>query len=214
MSDFARLRQGMVDCQIRVADVTDPRVIAAFSETPRENYMPAGRRDVAYLDSRAPLGGGREMLDPMTLAKLIQLADPREGETALVVGAGLGYAAAVLSRLVGVVTAVESDPALAAEARTNLAVDGVRLVEGPLPAGAPAGAPYDLIFIEGAVEDGLGALAAQLKPHGRIIAPAGRTRPTKATIFRRNGSELGAAPAFDAHAAVLPGFAAEDVFAL
>lgn len=214
MTEFERLRTGMVDGQIRVADVTDRRVLAAFLTVERERFVPAGRRELAYLDVRTPLGGGRAMVEPMILAKLVQLADPKDGERVLVVGAGLGYSAAIFARLAGSVVALE-EPALAGAARAALAgVDGVRVVEGPLAAGAPAEGPYDLIFCDGAVFDGLGALAAQLAPEGRIVAPAGRVRPTKATAFRVAGGELTGVAAFDAAAPTLPGFEPVEAFAL
>lgn len=214
MPDFERLRLGMVDGQIRVADVTDHRLIAAFLKVERERFMPAGRRELAYLDIQTPLGRGRAMLDPMTLAKLVQLADPQPGERVLVVGAGLGYTVALFVELGAEVVGLEDEPALAAAARAALSgVGAATIVDGPLVAGAAAHGPYDLIFCEGAIVEGFDALGEQLAPEGRIVAPSGRSRPTKATIFRRNGEELGAAATFDAAAPVLPGFEAAPAFA-
>ncbi|MFJ5488422.1 protein-L-isoaspartate O-methyltransferase, partial [Hansschlegelia beijingensis] len=110
MTDFERLRHGMVDGQIRVADVTDHRVLAAFLTVPRERFVPAGREDLAYLDIRAPLGApGRAMLEPMTLARLVQLAAPEEHESVLVVGCGLGYSVAIFAELAARVVGLECD---------------------------------------------------------------------------------------------------------
>ncbi|MFD1701561.1 protein-L-isoaspartate O-methyltransferase [Methylopila henanensis] len=215
MTDFARLRTGMVDCQIRVADVTDHRVLGAFLTVERERFVPESRRGLAYLDTRTPLAPGRATMEPMTLAKLIQLADPQPNERALVVGAGLGYTAALLAHLVAEVVALESDPELAAGARAALSsLPNVAVVEGPLPDGAPSEGPFDLIFCDGAVSDGLDGLARQLAPGGRIVAPWGGVRPGKAAVFRLNGGELSAAPAFDAAAPALPGFERIEAFAL
>lgn len=215
MPDFARLRLGMVDGQLRVADVTDHRVLEAFLAVPREDFVPAERRGLAYLDARVPLAPGRAMMEPMILGKLVQLAAPEEGERVLVLGAGLGYVAALFDALDAAVVGVESNPSLAAAARAALQDrPNVRIVEGALPEGAPGEAPFDLIFCEGAVEEGIEPLARQLAPAGRIVAPAGRSRPPKATIFRRRGDAVAAYPAFDAPAPVLPGFEAIPAFAL
>lgn len=215
MTDFSRLRLGMVDGQIRVADVTDHRVLQAFLTVPREDFVPPARRDLAYLDARVPLGvDGRATLDPMTLAKLVQLADPQPGEHVLVVGCGLGYSAAIFSELAGSVVGLEVSPGLAAHARRALADRrDVEVVEGPLPAGAVAQGPYDLIFCDGSVAAGLAGLGSQLKPDGRIVAPAGVGRATKATVFRRQADGLAAASSFDSYGQPLPGFEVEHAFA-
>jgi protein-L-isoaspartate(D-aspartate) O-methyltransferase len=216
MTDFERLRRGMVDCQIRPADVTDHDVISAFLTVPRERFVADGRASLAYLDSRAPLEvAGRAMLEPMTLAKLLQLAAPRAGEKALVVGCGLGYTAALLDELGLEVVALEVAPTLAAEARARLADRAkVTVLEGSLPAGAPDHAPFDLIFCDGAVADGLDSLGRQLAPQGRLVAIAGDGRSTRATVFRPQRSGLSPAPAFDAYGPPLPGFDRAEAFAL
>ena len=215
MTDFERLRLGMVDGQIRTADVTDHRVLAAFLTVPREAFVPDARRGLAYLDSRVPLGvPGRAMMEPMILARLIQLAAPREGERALVVGCGYGYAAAIFARLGLKVTALEEDEALLGEARKRLAASGgVTVVGGALTAGAAEGGPFDLIFCDGAIVTGEDALAACLKPQGRLVAPAGEGRATRATIFRRTDQGLAATTFFDAAAPALPGFQRAEAFA-
>lgn len=214
MTDFGRLRLGMVDGQIRTADVTDRRVLEAFLSVPREEFVPESRRALAYLDACAPLGvPGRAALEPMLLARLVQLADAKATERALVVGCGLGYAAAIFSALAASTVGLEEDPALAAGARERLkGWPGVEIVEGPLIAGAPQFAPFDLIFCDGVVSDGLGALAGQLAPQGRIVAPAGVERATKATVFRRHGHGLSSSASFDAYGPALPGFATAPAF--
>lgn len=213
MTDFERLRQGMVDTQIRVADVTDHRVLAAFLSVPRERFAPKGRETLAYLDVRAPIGDGRAMLDPMTLAKLVQLAAPTESDKVLIVGCGLGYTAAIFAALAGQVVALESDPTLAEAARANLAdLPNVTVIEGPLVDGAPSDAPFDLIFCDGAVAVGLDNLTDQLASDGRIVAPAGVGLATKATVFRHGGAGLAGAAAFDAHGPALPGFQPSEAF--
>ncbi|MFC3693641.1 protein-L-isoaspartate O-methyltransferase family protein [Chenggangzhangella methanolivorans] len=212
MTDFERLRLGMVDGQIRTADVTDHRVIGAFLSVPRESFVPEARKGLAYLDARVPLGPtGRAMLEPMILARLVQLAAPVEGERALVVGCGLGYTAAVLAALGLDVVALEEEADLARGARERLV--GVDVVEGRLADGAPQAGPYDLIFCDGAIVTGADRLGAQLTPRGRLVAPAGQGRTTRATVFRRSDQGLAAATFFDAAGATLPGFGPVEAFA-
>lgn len=215
MTDFERLRLGMVDGQIRTADVTDHRVLAAFLTVPRERFVPDARRDLAYLDSRVPLGSaGRAMMEPMILARLVQLAAPREGEHALVVGCGYGYAAAILAELGLKVTALEEDAAFLAEARDRLAAyPTVTVVEGALAEGTSEGEPFDLVLCDGAIVTGEDSLAARLKPQGRLVAPAGQGRATRATIFRRTDQGLAGTTFFDAAAPALPGFQPAEAFA-
>jgi protein-L-isoaspartate(D-aspartate) O-methyltransferase len=215
MADFDVLRRRMVDGQIRVADVTDRGVLAAFLAVPREKFIPEAQADLAYLDMRPPLGvAGRAALDPMTLAKLVQLAEPAQGERVLVVGCGLGYTAALFAELGARVVALEADPTLAAGARERLAgYDHVTIAEGPLPAGAPAHAPYDLIFLDGAAAGGLEPLIGQLAPAGRLVAPLGADRATKATVLRPSQQSYAAATFFDAYGPPLPGFEQVHTFA-
>ena len=214
MTEFERLRRGMVDGQIRTADVTDHRVLEAFLTTPREDFVPSSRRGLAYLDARTPLGfPGRAMIEPMLLGRLVQLSDACETDRVLVVGCGLGYTAAIFAALAASVVALEVEPALASGARERLEDRaGVEVVEGPLAVGAPALGPYNLIFCDGVVEDGPGALASQLAHGGRVVAPAGSGRATKATVYRPHGRGLSENVYFDASGPALPGFATAAAF--
>lgn len=167
---FAEMREAMVDSQLRPNAVNDPRVIAAMAAVPRERFVGAGHREAAYADVPLPLGGGRVLNLPMTTGRLLTEAGVRTTDRVLLIGAATGYVAAVLARLAARVTALEDDPLLLAEARDNLAgLANVDLVEAPLAAGWPASAPYDLIVIDGAVEDLPEALANQLSGDGRIV---------------------------------------------
>jgi protein-L-isoaspartate(D-aspartate) O-methyltransferase len=171
--DFADARNRMVDSQLRPNKVTDPRVLTAMRELPRERFLPARLRARAYVDEDVPLGGGRVLMEPLVIARLVQLAAPSAGERALVVGAGVGYGSALLARCGVRVTALEEDRALAAMAERTLAelAPGVRVVIGSLAAGWPQGKPYDIILIEGAVQDIPSALEGQLRADmGRLVA--------------------------------------------
>jgi protein-L-isoaspartate(D-aspartate) O-methyltransferase len=169
---FAAARNCMVDSQIRPNRVADPRILAAMRRLPRERFLPANVQSLAYADEDVPLGHGRYMMEPMVLARLLQAASLTGQERALVVAAGTGYGAAVLTACGCRVTALEDDPALLSIARAALTAEapGVALVSGSLSAGWPTQAPYDLVLIEGAVSAIPAALAAQLHQEtGRLL---------------------------------------------
>jgi len=201
------MRQAMVASQLRTNAVSDPRVVAAMARVPRERFVPEARRALAYVDIAVPLDGGRALCPPMVLGRLLTEARPQAGTHALVVGAGTGYAAAVLASLVASVVALEEDGSLAKKARDLLAGEaGVTLVEGPLTQGWAAEAPYDLILIDGAVEQIPPALVAQLAPQGRLAAAIVERGVTRLAVGRRAGGDFAMAAFADAAAPVLPGF--------
>lgn len=215
MIDFAAARETMVDGQVRPSDVTRYPIILAMLEVPREDYVPAALREVAYLGGDVPLGGGRVALDPRVFAKLLDALDIGPTDLVLDVGCGLGYSAAVIARLAEAVIALEEDPALAAEAEAVLATHGVdnAVVErGPLAAGLPEHGLYDAIMLEGGVERLPQALVDQLKPGGRIAAIFMDGAAGQARLGLRTDQGLAWRRVFDASAPVLPGFAAAKAF--
>jgi protein-L-isoaspartate(D-aspartate) O-methyltransferase len=209
MSDFATRRVMMVDTQVRPSDVTKFPIIDAMLTVPREVYVPRDRREAAYVGEHVAIAPGRVMLDPRTLAKLLDALDIQPDELVLDLGCGLGYSAAVLARLAHTVVAVEEDAALAAEAQRTLSDEGVDnavVVGGALAAGAARHGPYDVITLQGAVEVVPEALTAQLKDGGRIAAifmdgPLGTAR-----IGLRRDGRMVWRNVFNATAPVLPGF--------
>jgi protein-L-isoaspartate(D-aspartate) O-methyltransferase len=204
---FETMRQAMVASQLRTNAVSDPRVVAAMAVAPRERFVPEDRRALAYVDIAVPLDGDRALSPPMVLGRLLTEARPLAGDRALVVGAGTGYSAMVLSALVASVVALEEDEALVRRARELLAAAaGVTLVEGPLPQGWAAAAPYDLILIDGAVEEVPPALVEQLAPRGRLAAAIIERGVIRLAIGRRAGGDFAMAAFADAAAPVLPGF--------
>lgn len=215
MVDFAAARKAMVDSQIRTNDVTDQNVLKAFLDVSREAFVPESARELAYLDRNVPLGsGGRYLSMPMVISKLIQAADIGAADRVLVIGSATGYSAAIVARLAASVVALEVDPALAAAAAKRFADMGIANVQaatGPLAAGWPAGAPYDAIVVDGAVEDLPPGLREQLKPGGRLVAVLRTKLPGQAVLLRQSGT---AAPhvLFNASAPLLPGFARPPAF--
>ena len=204
--NFERMRRAMVASQLRPTGVNDAPVLDALGAVPRERFVPPAWRSLAYVDATVPLGHDRAMSQPVVLGRLLTEARPRAGERALVVGAALGYSAAVLAAIGLEVIALEEQAALAGEAR--IALGGVaRVVEGPLNQGWASGAPYDLILIDGAVERVPDALPAQLREGGRLATALNERGVTRLAIGRRAGTGFGLACFADAEAASLPGFA-------
>lgn len=206
--DFAAARQAMVDSQLRPQGVNDPAVIEAMSLVPREQFVPDEQKFAAYIDRAVPLGDGRALPPSAVLGLLLTALAPVRGESALVVGAGTGYAAAVLSEM-GVEThSVESSPALAAVARKN----GVEVVEGPLEQGHPNGGSYDMVLIDGAVETIPDALVGQLKDGGRLGGAIVDKGITRLIIGRKAGTGFGYLTVADAATPALPGFQQRQAF--
>jgi protein-L-isoaspartate(D-aspartate) O-methyltransferase len=212
----ARQRRHMIDGQIRTYDVNDAALIDVLAALPREVFLPATLRPLAYTDFPLNAGGTeeRQYLVPMVLARLIQAAEVRPGMRVLDVAGGTGYSAVILAKLGAQVTALESDPELAKQALANfeaLGVPGVVGVVGPLAAGHEPGAPFEVIFINGAFEARPEPLLAQLRDGGRLLGvemsiPNRPARTAKATLFLRAGNSISSRPIFDACAPVLAAF--------
>ena len=215
MIDFAAAREAMVDGQVRPSDVTRYPIILAMLETPREDYVPEGLRQVAYLGDHIPLAPARVTLDARVFAKMLDAAAIGPKDLVLDVGCGLGYSAAVLAHMAEAVVALEEDETLAAAAETALnghGVDNAAVRKGPLAAGAPAHGPYDAIIVEGAVERLPAALTDQLKEGGRIVAIFREGALGQARLGLKTESGLAWRRIFDATAPVLPGFEAAKAF--
>lgn len=207
--DFVQARSHMVDGQVRPNKVSDPRILDAMRRLPRERFVPSALAQFAYIDEDVPLGRGRFLVEPMVIARLVQMLRAKPGQSALVVAAGTGYGAALLAACGARVTALEEDEALLAIAGAILpaAAPSVILVSGPLAAGWPGGTPYDCILIEGAVEEIPAVLGEQLRPGGRLATvlrqPGGSGR---GVLAERSGQTtlLRAVPEFDCNTPVLP----------
>lgn len=211
MLDYRAARLNMVEGQLRTNKVTDEAVLGAFLDVPRERFVPPHLAGTAYIDEDIPLGGGRWMLEPMVLARLLQLAEIGPDDGVLEIGAGTGYATAILSRLAARVVAVESDQRLIAIARVRMQEmqnGNVTLLEGKLEEGYPAGAPYEVIVIGGAVAAVPDAIVRQLAEGGRLVTVLKpRQGMGQGVVMTRAGGVASQRAAFDAGSALLPGFA-------
>lgn len=202
MTDFSLARRAMVDSQLRPQGVTDRRVLAAMGKLERERFVPDNARALAYFDRPLRLGPTRSMMPPAAIGLLLSELAPQAGEKALVVGSGTGYSAALLIELGLQTTAVESDETLAKSARAS----GIETETGELAKGAPRQAPFDLILLDGAVEEIPTGLVKQLSPNGRLAGAIADRGVTRLVIGHASNGTLGLRTLVDADVAVLPGF--------
>jgi protein-L-isoaspartate(D-aspartate) O-methyltransferase len=212
MSGFSTARQNMVDCQVRPSDVTDPRIIDAMLEVPREAFVPQNQRAMAYLDLDLDVSEGgtakRFLIKPAVTARMLQAAEIKDTDKVLVVGCATGYTAAVVAKFAAQVRATESDSALAAKASSALAGLGlvnVTVRSAAAAEGDPADAPYDVIVLNGATEILPEGLFRQLKDGGRLVGVFATTQPPRATLVTHSHDDFGHRALFDAVAPVLPG---------
>lgn len=216
MSDLSALRRTMVETQLRTNKVTDERVLQAMGEIARENFVPAARASLAYIDEDIDIGKGRFLLEPMVFGRMVQAAEITADDFVLDVACATGYSSMVLGRLARAVVALESDADMAAKATQNLAdanQDNVVVETGPLAEGWPDQAPYDLIFFNGGVEQVPDAITAQLAEGGRICAIVRRGIANGSVkLFVKSGGTVSGRALFDASTPVLSEFELEEGF--
>ncbi|MBY6088766.1 protein-L-isoaspartate O-methyltransferase family protein [Maritimibacter alkaliphilus] len=216
MTDFAARRTMMVDAQVRPADVTKFPIIDAMLAIPREAFVPGEKREAAYLGDNIDLGGSRVMLEPRTLAKMLDALDIQPDELVLDLGCAQGYSAAVMSRLAEAVIAVDSEEMLgdAQATLSEVGADSVVVQAGDLTAGAPEHGPYDVIVLEGAVEVLPEALTDQLKEGGRMAVLFAEGALGTVKVGYKIDGQMSWRFAFNAGAPVLPGFERHGAFTL
>lgn len=202
-------RQNMVASQLRTNRVTDERLLEAFATVPRERFVPAGRRAVAYVDEDIEIARGRFLMEPRVLGRMLQSLAPTPGSIALVVGCGTGYSAAIMAKLVETVVAVESDAELSRHANAALAdlgIDNVAVFNMPNVGGYPAQAPYDIILVDGGVHQIPHEIVDQLSDGGRLAAVRRSGPAGQALLIVKSGGIASERVEFDASIPVLPGF--------
>lgn len=215
MFDIAKARQAMVDSQLHTAGVVDPRILSAFASIPRDAFVPANLKSMAYCDEDISLGKGRFLAAPMLQAKLLQAAQPKAHEIVLDVGCALGYSSAILSSLVSTVVALESDKGMAEQVDRlceSVGACNVVGVQGALNQGYPKYGPYDLIIVNGACAEIPQLLVDQLSPEGRLLLvfkPASSRIGVAQIVRKQSGvgkSGFSSYTLFDAAAPYLKGF--------
>jgi protein-L-isoaspartate(D-aspartate) O-methyltransferase len=199
----------MVESQVRVTDVTDVRVQEAMRTIPREMFAPTAKKATAYADAPLEVAPGRYLLEPRSLAKLLQLAQIEPTDKVLDVACATGYSTAVLAKLAATVTGLEQDADLvrvASDITNTLAIRNVSIVQGSLADGFKDSAPYDVIFVNGAIETRPESLLAQLAEGGRLVAILKTESHSRANLFLREHGKIGTLADFDADAPILAGF--------
>lgn len=193
----------MVDSQLRTSDVNDPRVIAAMMAIPREAFVPSERRSMAYVDRPVPLARGRALNSPLATGRMLTEAAVKAGDKVLLIGAASGYTAKILGEMGAVVTAIEEDAALVQTANGA----GIAVTQAPMAEGAAQGAPYDLIMIDGLVEQIPHALIDQLAEGGRLVTGLLDGGVSRLCMGRKAGGAFGCVRVADIEMPALPGFA-------
>lgn len=216
-TDFSELRTKMVDGQIRTTDVTSAPLLEALLSVPREAFVAASQHAIAYIDEdiRIADAPARYLMEPSPLAKLLQIAEIDANDHALVVGCATGYSSAILSSLAKSVIALESDSGLADMATTTLSglgCDNVSVVEGPLRDGHATKAPYNVIFIDGGVDEVPESLLQQLSEGGRLVAVEGKGNAGIALLYLKTNGIVTGRRAFNAAIKPLPGFERTETF--
>ncbi|MDX8347473.1 protein-L-isoaspartate O-methyltransferase [Cognatiyoonia sp. IB215446] len=217
MTDYTARRTMMVDTQVRPSDVTKFPIIDAMLSVPREPFVPDRLREAAYIGENLDIGGDRVLLEPRTLAKMLDALDIQPNEVSLDIACGLGYSTALLAHLCDFVVAVEDDAGRAEEAQALLSehgVDNAAVMHGTLSEGAAKSGPYDVIIIQGGVAEVPAALEDQLREGGRIACVFAEGTLGVVRIGYKIDGVVNWRFSFNAGAPVLPGFEKQDVFAL
>ncbi|MEI5687055.1 protein-L-isoaspartate O-methyltransferase family protein [Sphingomonas kyungheensis] len=207
-AELSVMRQAMVASQLRTNAVNDQRVLVAMNTVPREEFVPAESRALAYRDTALPVAGGRAINLPMVIGRLLTEAYLEKNDRVLLIAAAGGYTAALLAQIVAEVVAVEEDATLLGLARQALAATpNVTLVEAPLREGHAAAAPYDVLIVDGAVEHLPETLIDQVKVGGRVVTGLIENGVVRLASGRKTEGGFGLAPFLDCDCVTLPGFA-------
>jgi protein-L-isoaspartate(D-aspartate) O-methyltransferase len=199
--DYAAERDAMIERQLRRRGIDEPEILDAFRAVPREAFISDQYAHLAYGDHPLPIEANQTISQPYIVALMIQAARIKPGDKVLEIGAGSGYAAAVISRIAGKVVGIERQHALVEVARERLrrlGYDNVEIVEGDGTKGYPNHAPFDAILAAASGSHVPKALIEQIAPGGSIVMPIGEpgwaqklVRVTKADDGSLQQSDLG-----------------------
>jgi len=212
MTDLAKARENMVDCQIHPMGIIYPGVLDTFMTVPREVFVPANQQGVAYTDEDLACGDGRYLMDPATHARMLQALEPKSHEVVLDVGGLNGYSSAILSPLVSTVIMTENKKSYIDRASENwqkLEVFNATAIKQPLAEGCKEYQPYDMIFVGGAVAEIPESLTSQLAEGGRMVLIHKQPGQVmgEALLIRATGKgNVSSYKLFEAGGHYLPGF--------
>ncbi len=214
--NFAAARKAMVDCQVRPNDVTDHALLHRLETVPKEDFLPSGLKNLAYVETELTLGPGRAVLTARDFSKLLQAAGPKPTDLVLDLAVGGGYSTAILAGLAGMVVAVEEDEKLVANAEEALAkheISNAAVITGAPANGAGDQGPFDVIFIGGVIEEAPAGLVEQLKDGGRLAAILHKDGVSRGVVFTRANDVVSSKAYFVSSArGVIPGFEKETGF--
>jgi len=214
--DFALSRFNMVEGQIKTNRVTDPYVLDAMAEVPRESFVPTSKKGIAYIDDALEVATGRYLVEPMVLARMLDAAKLTESDVVLDIGCATGYSTAVIAQIANTVVAIESDEELAKTATTtlnNLGVDNAVVISSDLKEGYAKQAPYDAILFNGAITDIPKAIKNQLAEGGRlVVVTSGASTMSTVSVHTRHDDVFSKRDIMEAGVARLPGFEIEKSF--
>lgn len=209
--DFSVARHNMVESQIRPNGVTNLALIDALSKVQREEFVGSASRSIAYLGEDLQIGNGRFLLEPMVLARLLQLADIKPSDLVLDIGPGSGYSTAVLAQMAESVVGVEQDTECcetSGDILIGMGITNAAIICGNHRDGAPNEAPFDVIVLNGRVAEVPQNLVSQLAEGGRLVGVIGKQGVARITRLTKSGDEISTTTAFDGAAPLLCGFEA------
>lgn len=215
MFDYAAARRHMIDSQIRTNDVTDPVILSAFKQVPRESFVPVSRRSISYSDVHIDTGEGRVMIRPRDFSKMLDAANIQPTDVVLDIGCGRGYSTAVLAGIAETVIGLEDDEARIEQATdllTTIDVTNAAIVQGDLKSGAREHGPFNVIFANGSVSKAPKTWLDQLANGGRLVCVVQNGPIGRVCVFTRSGDAIGERIVFDASVPALPGFQQADEF--
>lgn len=207
--EFSIARYNMVECQIRPNGITDLSLISALGQVEREKFTGKANQAIAYLDEDLPVGGGRFLLEPMVLGRLLQMAEIKPGDLVLDIGPGTGYSSAIIAQLAESVVGIEQDEELcelASETLLELGVTNAAIICGKHADGVAGEAPFDVIVINGQIPEIPNKLVDQLSDNGRLVAVVGCKNQGRATLVTKKGNKISRCTCYDASASILMGF--------
>ena len=209
--DMETARLALIDSQVRPNDVTDRRLISAMASLPREAFLPEARQALAYADAVVETGPGRYLWAARDFSKVVNAAAVAPGDRVLDIAPGTGYSSAVLAKLAGKVIALEQTPQAAELLSATLkkvGAVGVEVISGDLATAAAGKGPFDVIFVNGAVETPATAWIEALAEGGRLAVVVSEGPVRRARIYTRSGGVTAFRSPFETAAPSLAGFEA------
>jgi protein-L-isoaspartate(D-aspartate) O-methyltransferase len=216
--NYAQSRMNMIENQVRANHVSDSKILDAMAQVPREIFVPMALKNVAYIDSNIEVAQGRFIMAPMVLAQILEFAHIQPSDIVLEIGCATGYSSAVISNLASTVVALEQDEELANLATQTLydmGADNAVVVSSPHALGYNKQAPYDVIILNGCVDEIPESIKDQLSDDGRLLAcVGGNALMGQVVLYTKKAENLSKRVLMEAALKPLAGFENSDNFSL